>query len=79
MPNTNAFGGKTMIYCEQCGEQEIEVTLKHAGLCGDCTGNDLREEFSDVFSHKICGQPIFDDRGLASICVRAFGVEHDHG
>ena len=68
-----------MIYCEQCGEQEQEVTFKDAGLCGDCATETFRVFFADFWPGEICGQPIFGDKGIERVCVIPFGIEHDHG
>lgn len=70
--------GYSTVYCEQCGEDEAEVILKYANLCGDCTAKTLRYELTEIFPYPICGQPIFRNHRIIGICCVRYGQEHDH-
>jgi hypothetical protein len=70
--------GDAPILCEECGEQEQEIRLDYAGLCGDCFGRGVSEALVDYLGYKPCGRPLWHDGELRAICIEKHGDEHEH-
>lgn len=73
METTNKF------WCEVCGEDEQEIHLQHAGLCGDCFANQMSALIHERTGDTFCCHPLFVNGKLAGMCLLPHGVEHFHG
>lgn len=66
------------LYCEECGDQEQQVSFANAGLCDDCARSTASEIISEMFGYKVCGQLLYGDHDLKAICIIPYGTEHEH-
>jgi hypothetical protein len=69
----------TIIYCEQCGEDEAYSFSGHAALCSDCFSDGAREALQNAGLGHFCGTFVWRPNNQPALCLEPYGTEHEHG